>query len=103
MADEKCRGFARVEFIANQPEILEQLRKGHTRRAVYDELASKGKITMSYQRFCHYVSGKGRTKRVSVQPVVSIESTSVSASSSKPFDHNNQVTEETRHRLLGDE
>lgn len=50
------RGKGRVEYLGLVKEIEQNLLAGHTRRAVHDHLTSDGRMTISYQRFCHYVT-----------------------------------------------
>ncbi|WP_430735309.1 TraK family protein [Halodesulfovibrio aestuarii] len=48
------KGFAKVEFLAVQPEVIKLLKAGHTFRSAYEMVRSENKITMSYQRFTWY-------------------------------------------------
>ena len=50
------RGKGRVEYLGLAKEIETNLLAGHTRRAIHDYLISDGRMTISYQRFCHYVA-----------------------------------------------
>ncbi|WP_324292746.1 TraK family protein [Maridesulfovibrio sp.] len=50
------RGKGRVEYLGLVKEIEANLLAGHTRRAIHDHLKSDGRMTISYQRFCHYVT-----------------------------------------------
>ncbi|WP_342626821.1 TraK family protein [Maridesulfovibrio salexigens] len=50
------RGKGRVEYLGLVKEIEQNLLAGHTRKAVHDHLTSDGRMTISYQRFCHYVA-----------------------------------------------
>lgn len=50
----KKRGFARIEFLAVQPDAKKLLEAGHTFQSAYDELFGSGKITMSYPMFAKY-------------------------------------------------
>nr|WP_275406860.1 TraK family protein [Desulfovibrio sp. JC010] len=50
------RGKGRVEYLGLVKEIEQNLLAGHTRRAIHDHLRSGGRMTISYQRFCHYVA-----------------------------------------------
>ncbi|MCT4625643.1 TraK family protein [Halodesulfovibrio sp.] len=50
----KRKGFAKVEFLAVQPEVIELLEAGHTFRSAYETVRSEDRITMSYQRFVWY-------------------------------------------------
>lgn len=50
----KKRGFARIEFLAVQPDAKKLLDAGHTFQSAYDELFDCGKITMSYPMFAKY-------------------------------------------------
>lgn len=49
--------WGRVEYLASRPDIDALLEKGYSRRMTYDDLHKKGRITMSYQQFCKYLSG----------------------------------------------
>ena len=48
------RGFARIEFLAVEPEVKELLKKGHTIQSAYDEFVEAGKVSMSYAMFRRY-------------------------------------------------
>lgn len=43
-------GLAKVEYLANEPQIRKMIQTGMTKRMIYEELISK--INMSYRRFC---------------------------------------------------
>lgn len=48
------RGFARIEFLAVEPEVKELLEKGHTIQSAYDEFFEAERISMSYAMFRRY-------------------------------------------------
>ena len=60
---ERERGFARVEFLAQKPEIEQELKAGYTRMAIYKRLKGNGKISMSYKHFCDLVNGKRKYRK----------------------------------------
>lgn len=60
---ERERGFARVEFLAQKPEIEQELKAGYTRMAIYRRLKGEGKISMSYKHFCDLVNGKRKYRK----------------------------------------
>ena len=49
------RGKGRVEYLGLIKDIEQNLLAGHTKKAIHCHLVAEGKITISYQRFCHYV------------------------------------------------
>ncbi|MFA9394709.1 MAG: TraK family protein [Halodesulfovibrio sp.] len=65
--DGKKKGFAKIEFLAVQPEAIALLEAGHTFRSAYEDLKGSGKITMSYQRFV-WLSRNGVKSRLEYMP-----------------------------------
>lgn len=63
----KKKGFAKIEFLAVQPEAIALLEAGHTFRSAFEELKGSGKITMSYQRFV-WLSRNGVKSRLEYTP-----------------------------------
>ncbi|WP_432737284.1 TraK family protein [Maridesulfovibrio sp. FT414] len=49
------RGKGRVEYLSLAKDIEKNLLAGHTKRAIHAHLVNEGRMTISYQRFCHYV------------------------------------------------
>lgn len=66
-AEGKKKGFAKIEFLAVQPEAIALLEAGHTFRSAFEELKGNGKITMSYQRFV-WLSRNGVKSRLEYMP-----------------------------------
>lgn len=64
----KKKGFAKIEFLAVQPEAISLLQAGHTFRSAYEVLKSAGKITMSYPRFVWF-SRNGVKSRLDSPPI----------------------------------
>jgi len=90
----KKKGFARVEFIANLKEIKALHESGHNKRMIYDHLAEKGKVTMSYAIFCSYTfDGVRRKKRRKPKR-------SAITQEDRPFVHKNIVTKEDLDELI---
>ncbi len=54
---------ARVEYRAVQAEVERMLERGHSARAIFEEMSRSGKLTISYSTFCAYVRGGGRRPR----------------------------------------
>ena len=51
-------GFARVEFLAVRQEIEDLISKGYSIKTVHEMLQKDGKISMSYDAFRRFVTGK---------------------------------------------
>ena len=49
------RGFARIQFLAIEPEAKQLIEAGHTLKSAYEELRDAGSITMSYSMFRKYI------------------------------------------------
>ena len=63
----KRHGFAKVEYLAIEPEVVALLTAAHTFRSAYEELKAQGKITMSYQHFV-YLARNGVKSRLDTVP-----------------------------------
>jgi len=56
----KRHGQARIEFRACKKEVEEKIAAGYSNIMIYEELASAGKLSISYSAFCDYVRGEGQ-------------------------------------------
>lgn len=90
----KKKGFARVEFIANLKEIKALHESGHNKRMIYDHLAEKGKVTMSYSIFCSYTFDGVRLKKRRKPRYRSTKQ------ETREFVFNNQITEEELNEMI---
>lgn len=72
-----ARNAAKVEFIANEKEVIEMLGQGFNKFNVYTILREKGRFTMSYRSFCRNLQHienpekKKKAKREPLKPIVS--------------------------------
>lgn len=51
----KKRGFARIQFLAVEPEARKLIEAGHTLKSAHEELRDSGAITMGYSIFRKYI------------------------------------------------
>ena len=56
LIDPSKRGVGRVQYLSLKIDVEKHLFAGHTRIAVYNHFRKNGMITISYSRFCYYVS-----------------------------------------------
>lgn len=72
-----ARNAAKVEFIANEKEVIEMLGQGFNKFNVYTILREKGRFTMSYRSFCRNLQQfknperKKKEKKGTAKPIVS--------------------------------
>lgn len=81
--------IGRVEYLAHKKEIDKQLALGHSVKNIHANLKKESKITISYRNFCRYAKVK---LVVSKNNRPSLPSSTVPASKSLKFNHNNQTT-----------
>ncbi|NDV28787.1 TraK family protein [Desulfovibrio sp. JC010] len=113
----KNKGFAKVEIIANLPEIKALHENGFNKRMIYDHLVESNKITMTYQNFCAYNLNGVRRKNnpspskagrivsiISKLPDTGGDGSPANNTETRPFNHDNQVTlEEVEENLIGND
>ncbi|OEU69949.1 MAG: hypothetical protein BA863_10775 [Desulfovibrio sp. S3730MH75] len=50
------RSTGRVQYLGLRSKIEQSLAAGHSRLAVHGDFVEKGRLTLSYNRFCYYVN-----------------------------------------------
>lgn len=60
MKKDRPRYAGRIEYLAMREQIKALLEKGYSLAMAFRELSGAGKITMSYEQFTKYASGRAR-------------------------------------------
>lgn len=95
MKEKKPYGMGYIEYLAVKQEVDELREKGYRFSLIHKKLLGEGKITMSYESFSRYASGRNRPYGYFSKPLQSRE-----IHKSNEVHKNNQIQNSTPQQAI---